>query len=106
MEAASSQGSVRKKGAVVLRVIGLYIAIISVVYLLMGCVVFNFAHPARIFDEETRAGHEVVAGPTPWAWAAKPTYHGMFYTGKEWPFVAWAPICWGYRIIKGYAPPS
>jgi len=75
-------------------------------YVLAALIIFDFGQTAYPFDEEQRAGKQVAIGPRPRSWVITPTYHNMFYTGREWPFRLFLPVCYMYRAYKGYESPT
>lgn len=78
---------------------------LAAIYLVGGLVLFDLTKPAYVYDEETFAGKEVAAGPRPRRWVCKPTHHDVTFEGNEWPFRVYKPLCWGWRLTKGYQPP-
>lgn len=76
----------------------------GVLYLLLATAVFDFSAPAYPYSEEYHAGREVAIGPRPRALFCRPSYHGMFYEGREWPFVVFQPVCRAWLWIHNLAP--
>ncbi len=81
------------------------IGVMLVLYVAGAFVAFDMRRPAYVYDEETFAGKEVAAGPRPRRWVCKPTHHDVTFEGNEWPFRVYKPLCWGWRLTKGYQPP-
>lgn len=74
-------------------------------YLGAAGLVFDFNDAALPYDEEfTDDGRPVAVGPSPRGLFCRPTWYGVHWEGREWPFVVFAPICSLWRDNNGYAP--
>ncbi len=74
-------------------------------YLGAASLVFDFGSAAFPNDEEnTGDGRPVALGPRPRQLFCPPTWEGVCWEGREWPFVIFAPICSWWRDRHGYAP--
>jgi hypothetical protein len=74
------------------------------VYVGAAFIVFDFSRAAYPSDEENHEGREVAIGPRPRRLFCPPTWEGVRWEGREWPFVVFAPICSCWRDEHGYAP--
>lgn len=79
--------------------------IFTIIYLLLSfCIcfflTFDITVPAFKFDAEG-----VVLGPRPLYYLCKPSYDNFFYSGNEWPFKLYHPICKIWIIAAGYEQP-
>lgn len=73
----------------------------AIAYMFGWFILFDRSCPALIFDIDEVAGKKVVAGPLPRSWVIKPPYHGMFFTGEEWPFHIYGHFCKIWAEKKG-----
>ena len=88
----------------ILIAIGAPIALITV-YLGAAMLVFDFNQTAYPNDEENAEdGRPVAIGPRPRGFFYQPTWEGVRWEGREWPFVVFAPVCSWWRDQHGYAP--
>ena len=72
------------------------------VYLFSSLLVFSYGNFAYKYDEEySMSGKDIICGPRPRNIFCYPTYHDWFYTGSEWPFVMYWPICYFYAQYYG-----
>jgi hypothetical protein len=86
---------------------GAFIGIILAFYSLSVPMVFDLSRPASILDEDnTPEGCPVAAGPRPRRPVCYPSYYDCAFTGREWPFQVYSPVCWAWRKAFGYAPPT
>jgi hypothetical protein len=85
--------------------LGLSVALLGA-YLCTAIVVFDFGSAALAFDEDSHDGREVAIGPRPRRLFCPPTWEGVRWEGREWPFVMFAPVCCWWRERHGYAPPA
>jgi len=82
--------------------------VLVVGYLVTACAVFDFNKAAFPFNQQTGSdGRPVAFGPRPrpWAYAADKNWQGIYWQGKEWPFIVFAPVCSWWRHSHGYAAP-
>jgi hypothetical protein len=79
-------------------------AVALLVYVTAAAIVFDFSRAAFPNDEENYNGREVAIGPRPRHLFCPPTWEGVRWEGREWPFVVFAPICSWWRERHGYAP--
>jgi hypothetical protein len=76
-----------------------------VVYLGAAVLVFDFTKAAFPYDEDnTEDGRPVALGPRPRHLFCAPTWEGVRWEGREWPFVVFAPVCFWWLDRHGYAP--
>ena len=75
-----------------------------VAYFGAAAIVFDFSKTAFPSDEDNFEGREVAIGPRPRHLFCPPTWEGVRWEGREWPFVVFAPICGWWRERHGYAP--
>ena len=81
------------------------LALLVLAYFLTAALVFDFTQPAFPGDEDNAPdGRPVALGPRPRELFCRPTVHDVSWTGREWPFVAFAPISSLWRDQHGYAP--
>lgn len=80
------------------------LVVCGVLYVLSAAAVFDFNATAYPYSEEYYAGREVAIGPRPRALFCRPSHDGMFYEGREWPFVVYQPVCRVWRWIHNLAP--
>lgn len=83
-----------------------FLLLTGMVYGVVAGLIFDFSQTAHPPDEENTAnGTPVAVGPLPRDWACKPTYEGLFFDGREWPFRLFQPVCSAWLGLRGYAPP-
>jgi hypothetical protein len=71
-------------------------------YAVISFVVFDYTEKAYYFDAENNSnGIELVCGPLPRKLLCYPTYHDIHYTGNEWPFLVYYPICYCFAKLSG-----
>jgi len=78
-------------------------------YLVMAVAVFDFSKPAFAFGQATdSAGRPIAIGPRPRTWAYTPdkNWEGVYWKGREWPFIVFSPVCSWWRHHNGYVAPS
>ncbi|MFN3649230.1 MAG: hypothetical protein ACK47B_06575 [Armatimonadota bacterium] len=99
-----------KKSARRLRVLTIGIALSLVVGLLYAgaaAVVFDFSQPAASLRQQTdELGRPVALGPGPRLIPEERDGWSYGYTGREWPFVFFSPICRVWVAANGFQPPS
>ena len=78
--------------------------VISLVYLVSAFVVFDFSTFAPDGAREYSSAHVLLSfGPRPRAWACTPLgTHDYYFTGKEWVFVLYKPVCVIFNMVEGY----
>jgi len=86
--------------------VGAAITVLVVLYFVSALIVFDFGAPSYAYDEEIYNGKDVAIGPKPRGWICGPTYHNVAYSGDEWPFKVYRPICSIWRMIKGFEGPE
>lgn len=69
-------------------------------------ILFDHNEPALIFDIDRIDEKVVVAEPTPHYWILKPSYHGIYYTGQEWPFNVYKTLCSNWARTRGFVLPK
>ena len=80
----------------------IYVTLEIVLYILLSIFVFDYSRKAYYYDRDRNdTGLEMICGPKPWSIICAPTYHEFYFDGKEWPFIIFKPICWGYARIRG-----
>lgn len=68
-------------------------------------VVFDLTTAAYAYDEENDAmGRSVACGPRPRWMFSPPSYAGIHFDGREWPFVVFSPLCDAWLHLAGYVP--
>lgn len=77
-----------------------------VVYFAGALCVFDFFDAAYPDDEDSFNGVRVAFGPRPREFFCKPSWEGVAYNGREWPFLVYRPVCAIWRSHKGYATPA
>ena len=88
-----------------LKRICLIMAFCMVVYVLSILIVFDLSSPAYKFDVEyNRLGKEVALGPKPRWFICPASYAGIHYTGEEWPFKAYKPVCSVWISLSRFEP--
>jgi hypothetical protein len=92
-------------GKAILR-IAMWVLMIVGIYVLAASAVFDMTKPALPFDEEEHNGRPVAYGPRPRAFCCRPTYHDFYFTGEEWPFKFFRPMCEMWRTSNDYERPS
>jgi hypothetical protein len=87
-------------------------AALSLLYLLVPLVLFDFSNVAVPRDEENFGNKTVAIGPLPRSWFAPFTAAdldipgGFGYDADGWAFVLWKPLCVWYVKHNGYALPA
>jgi hypothetical protein len=82
---------------------------LAIGYFGAALIVFDFTSPALSFDEEFFGNRRVAIGPVPRLIFCTPdygTFQGSLYSGEEWPFRFFAPVCGWWRSAYGYAAPK
>jgi len=102
--------NLRRKGLSLKAKLLLALPIVLVVAYLVGAwAVFDFSKPAFPFGQTAdSAGRPIAIGPRPrsWAYAPDKTWEGVYWRGREWPFIVFAPVCSWWRHHHGYAAPE
>jgi hypothetical protein len=84
-----------------------WIAVAAVCYLVPAMILFDFSRAAYAMEEHTSKGKEVAWGPRPREFAVKPnTGLPDIYTGSEWPFLVYRPVCYVWRKLHGFEGPE
>jgi hypothetical protein len=84
-----------------------WVAVVVLIYLVSALIVFDFTSVAYAEEEDTYNGKEVAYGPRPRAFVVSPNPNlPGSYTGKEWPFTVYQPVCWLWRKVRGYERPG
>ena len=89
-----------------IRVLGIAF-LLPALYLLSACVVFDFTSSAQdLCQEYDNEGRFVAHGPEPRVRLCRPRRYdipgGASWSGKEWAFTAYRPVCSAWLILKGY----
>jgi hypothetical protein len=85
-------------------VIGLPIILLAF-YAISAFILFDFTEAAYPHDEEYFRDKLVAYGPCPRVWVRLPDYQAG-YSGHEWPFFIYRPVCSIWRSYNGYATPA
>jgi hypothetical protein len=103
----STSWSGSKRRRLYLQIYGTILAGI-VLYVTSAAIVFNFSRPALDRFQEWRGDMMVAYGPRPRPFLGLiPTpIDETYWTGKEWPFILYAPICSIWRRHNGYTLPD
>ena len=89
-----TQNKVKTPKKVLLSIV-LALILTPLAYGVSAIFVFDFQQPAIFFGAEI-----TVIGPRPYGWMVQPSYHEFYYTGKEWPFKVYRPICKFWLLSK------
>ena len=81
-------------------------AVVFTVYFMLSLVVFDYRGTAWPLGEEEFNGRRVAFGPRPYYPLCKPYYGNGSYSGDEWPFFAFRPVCYVWRLVKNYEAPG
>ena len=81
-------------------------AVVSTVYFMSSLVVFDYRDTAWPQGEEEFNGRRVAFGPRPYYLFCRPYYGNGSYSGDEWPFFAFRPVCFVWRLVKNYEAPG
>ncbi len=76
-----------------------------VLYLAAAFAVFDFSRPATAVDREYEDGSTVAYGPRPHAFLCRadyPDWMGDDYSGREWAFRVFRPVCRAWLRAQGY----
>jgi hypothetical protein len=78
----------------------------AVLYVTSFIMIFDITRTGYSADEETYQGKAVAEGPTPRSIFC--SYYGDSggFSGAEWPFEVYAPLCLVWLHVVGYAPAS
>ncbi len=77
-----------------------------VLYFISFFLVFDVMKPAYSDDEDSYNFKAVAHGPRPRLLFCGSYMHNETYSGDEWPFYVYAPLCTMWRWWMGYAPPA
>ena len=77
-----------------------------VLYATSAYIVFDWEKPAYPFDEDNFNDREVAFGPRPRKWACEPTWNSVTFSGYEWPFIVYRPVCWIWRLTRNFETPA
>jgi hypothetical protein len=76
-------------------------------YLILAIIVFDFTKPAFSNDEDNFRGRAVAFGPCPReAFRSQRVITRGAYSGDEWYWFVFRPICFVWRFIEGYETPA
>lgn len=79
--------------------------VVLLAYFVAAVLVFDFTKVAFTSDEDnTEDGRPVALGPRPRQIFCAPTWEGVGWKGRDWPFVVFSPVCGWWRDRHGYAP--
>jgi hypothetical protein len=81
--------------------------VIILIYFIGSIIVFDFSKAAFDAEEDTFNRKQVAYGPRPRHFFTKPQQRdGLSYSGEEWPFLVYKPICIFWRVLGGYEKPG
>jgi len=99
----------RKRFSLKAKLLLAFPVVLMVGYVVLACAVFDFNTPEFSFRQATDStGRPIAIGPRPRPWACAPdkNWEGVYWKGKEWPFIVFAPVCSWWRHHHGYVAPS
>ena len=98
-----NRGGVRR----VVTVILLSVIACVLAYILAAIIVFDLRTPAYSNDEDNFNSVPVAFGPEPWPVFCIPEDGSAAgYSGSEWVWRPFSPICSIWRWVNGFAPPA
>ena len=93
------------------KICGLSLLLALALYIVFAAVIFDLGSPAPAFDQEySSAGVPVAHGPLPRLIFCAGYYFdypgGVGYSGEEWPFRVFMPVCRVWFLVTRYDPAS